>query len=153
MKKKPSFAAIAAAVPFSKASTRPTDPITACNICGQASDELSIWREHDERDAPILRSENMIFIGKDHSECLRAMEAHPRLYAEEMGWPGHLPRLCGPCTFRQGFTCSHPDLKANGGKGLLITLHDPLRAAGVICVKGLRARYVRHALECPGRKT
>lgn len=146
------MAVIRNATPLTLLATRAPDPIMSCNICGHEAAELGAWREHDARDKPLIGTESLVFIGNDHPACIKAMEAHPRLYAEEMGWPGHLPRLCGPCTFRQGMACSHPDLRSNGGKGLLITMHDPLRAAGVIICGRNRPRYVRHALECPGRK-
>lgn len=150
--KKPTATSIAAAVPLSKAAARPADPITACNVCGHESDSLSVWREHDEWDRPLSGTEILVFIGKDHSACIKAMEAHPRLYDEVSGDAGHFPRLCGPCEARKGLACAHPDLKTNGGPGLLVHVSDPMRGA-IVCGSRGRIRIVKHAITCAGRTT
>jgi hypothetical protein len=146
MKKKPT-----AAVPLSKASMRPADPITICNVCASSSDSLAVWREHDLRDQPIEGVDALVFIGKDHPACIKVMEAHPLLYAEVRGDPGTFPRLCGNCELRRGVTCTHPDLKANGGPGLTVKLDNPLRGV-IICGSRGRLTVVNHALSCTGRK-
>lgn len=115
--------AIAAAVPLTLHPKRPADPITACNLCGAPSDSLSVWREYDVRDRPILGLGALVFMDRSHEACARDLDEHPRLYVEEMGAPGHFPLLCGPCTFRYRFECSHPKLRANGGAGLRVELH------------------------------
>ena len=153
--KKPSATTIRNTTPLTALETRAPDPILSCNICGHESAELGAWREHNELDMKLIGAESLVFIGRDHPDCLRQMEAHPRLYAEEMGWPGHLPRLCGPCAFRKGLVCMHPDLRANGGAGLKISMQDPLGAAGVMfaCGRGgRRLNYVKHAVTCEGRR-
>jgi hypothetical protein len=55
--------------------------------------------------------------------CRDVIDHHARLYREVpwgQGAPGHLMLLCGPCAFRDGTHCTHPDLKANGGTGLTL---------------------------------
>lgn len=129
--------------------------LTRCNICGDPSGELGVWRAHDENDRPIESQGALAFIGKDHPECLRRLDQHPRLYAEETGKPGHLPRLCGDCRHRSGFDCSHAKLKKNGGSGLYITLSGAgiaLRRAGVMCMKGGRVGP-NHAEACEGKES
>lgn len=154
--KKPTATSIAAAVPLSKGPARPADPITACNVCGQPSDSLYVWREHDELDQPLTGHEALVFVGNDHKACIKTMEAHPRLYAERRGDPGHFPLLCGPCTFRSGFGCTHPDLRANGGPGLSVQLSNMFKGA-IFCGGrrggGLgRIPIVNRAMSCAGQK-
>lgn len=133
---KPNVAAIRAAEPLSKAWTRGYEPNAGhCNLCRMPSADLTVWREHDERDKPIAGCVALVFIGRDHAECLRRMNEHPRLYAEETGRPGHFPRLCGGCPWRRGWDCTHPKLKANGGPGLNVRLAG-LAPGAIICTRG-----------------
>lgn len=151
--KKPSAAAIRAAEPLSTTGARaiPAGQPFGCSICGRPTDSPTLWRESDERDQPIEGEQALVFIGRDHAACMKRMEAHPRLYVEERGDPGHFPRLCGDCPFRRSLGCSHPDLKANGGGGLKVMLANMLRGA-IVCTKGGRIREVNHALECVGKE-
>lgn len=160
MSKKPSAAAIFAELQLSERPERGEDAILVCNICGREVDPsdlpLTLWREHDEHDLPIAGASALVFIGqgRDHASCRRVLEKHSRLYAEAQAQPGHFPSLCGPCVHRGGLACSHPDLKANGGAGLLITL-DGL-ASMIICSRGRRRGCdvpVRNAVRCAGRRT
>lgn len=150
MKRKPPASVIQSRMALSAA--RLADPLSACNICGEPSDSLAVWREHDEHDRPIDGTDYLVYIGKDHKKCLKRMDDHPRLYAEVRGEPGSFPRLCGPCRYRDGLACRHPKLKANGGDGLLVNLADPLRGAIVCMGGGRRAVVVHHALKCEGRE-
>lgn len=149
MPKKPSSIAISAATPLTKYPARSHDPITDCNLCGQPSTLLGAWREHDERDVPFESPEALVFIAADHPDCLKVMERHPRLYAEERGDPGHFPRLCGTCPRRSSLACTHPNLRANGGAGLFVVLDDRFRNA-ILCGRGGRVRPIQHALQCEG---
>jgi hypothetical protein len=119
MSKKPNAAAIRAALPLSELPTRPADPLSACNICGNPAAELVLYREADEYDNAGPEGA-LVYIGKDHRACTAAMEKHPRLYVDAMGKPGEFPLLCAPCVFRKGLACTHADLKANGGPGLAV---------------------------------
>lgn len=150
--KKPSPAAIRDAVPLSRKLPVLEDHDFRCQVCGQPADTLQAWREHDERDRPLLGLTAVVLlgIGRDHTECRHELDAHPRLYAEETGQPGHFPLLCGPCDRRQGRTCTHPSTKANGGPGLLVQLSDPLRGA-IVCNAGGRVYVTKRAMECAGR--
>lgn len=152
MSKKPDIAAIRAAKPLSVIPLC-SDRLAWCNVCGRPSEELSAWRAHDERDKPIAGTNALVFIGvgSEHTECRTRMEKHPRLFAEVTGGPGHFPLLCGPCKHRSGVACGHPDLKANGGKGLQLTLSDPFRGA-IICGANGRIRPNIRAMTCAGRQ-
>lgn len=67
-----------------------------------------------------------------------------------LGNPGHFPKLCSRCTFRDGFGCTHQKLKANGGPGLTVGL-DAM--AMVICVKTAHGsgRPLSRAWTCEGQ--
>ena len=134
------------------------DRILGCGICGMTVDptnlSLEVWRACDERDNPIPGNDALIFlgVGAAHTACRKALDDHPRLFTHVAGDPGSFPELCGPCTFRKGMACSHPDLMTNGGKGLEIHLHNPL---GIVRIHGANGCYapVRNAEFCVGRTT
>jgi hypothetical protein len=154
--KKPAAATIRRTTPLSLVR-RGTDPIRVCSICGLDVDHKDlpseVWRECDERDRPLPGDEHVIFLGqgKVHEACRKTLNAHPRLYVEETGAPGHFPALCVDCVHRDGFGCRHPDLKANGGAGLRVGLHDPF-ANAILCGRNGRIRTVKRALDCAGQK-
>jgi len=130
-----------------------SDRMACCNVCGGPSEVLEVWRAHDERDQPIAGNHALVFLGAgdSHKACHAKLDAHPRAFAEEEGRVGHLPRLCGPCTFRRGLACAHPDSKANGGAGLEIRV---AAMSGVVCFgkgRGGCKRILQPALECVGR--
>ena len=88
----------------------------------------------------------------DSKACQKIIEEHPRLYARDsLGAPGHFPELCGDCRYRKGWSCTHPDLKANGGQGLSVQLGG-LRA--IICRSGHGGCSTppRTALKCAGHE-
>jgi len=135
-----------AAVPLSQTASRQA---FTC-ICGEPAKLLGVWREHDERDLPIEGDKALVFIGKDHLHCLKRMDEHPRLYGEESGRPGLFPQLCGPCRFRRGDACTHPDLRANVGCGLYVTPDIGFNV--IVCSRGRRAPLVRNFIACRGRE-
>lgn len=160
--KKPNVAAIRVAVPLSKLPTRPRDPILRCNICGEEPSTMGpgstestmlLYREHDEYDKSLDGESARVYVDGSHKACEKALRDHPRLYTLEMGRPGHFPKLCGDCTFRKADACSHPDLKANGGPGLSVTL-DGL-GVSVVCLRGpgYGGRPPVDAVKCAGRST
>jgi hypothetical protein len=136
--KKPNPTAIQAATPLTALRPVPLDPRT-CSVCGLSVDPDDLpceaWREHDENDRPIQGNSALVFLGPGaaHAACRAVLDKHPRLYARDAGWPGAFPTLCGPCVHRDGLACRHPDLFANGGNGLHISL-DALRA--IVCSRG-----------------
>lgn len=83
------------------------------------------WQEHDHNDRP----EQMIVVLC--TKCAKAViEQHPRLYNRLdpfAPWPGAMA-LCVACRHRQGVACGHPDAKANGGPGVMLTVGQPIRA-------------------------
>ncbi len=96
----------------------------SCARC-QADHDLVRWQEHDDLDRP----ETIVVVLCD--ACSKAIiEKHPRLYGRLHLWepfPGSMP-LCVACTHRAGTRCTHPDLKANGGPGLVLTFPPPMHA-------------------------
>lgn len=154
---KPTAAAIRSAESLTQEAKRFTNERTSiCEVCGVAVDPadlpLTVWREHDERDRPIAGTGAIVFLGqgREHAACRKKLDDHPRLYSEESGAPGHFPALCGPCVHRDGLACRHPDLYANGGTGLRITL---TRLAAVICTRGAGCHSpIQQAVACEGRE-
>lgn len=155
MKRKPTTAAIRGAAPLSlrkgELVTRLVHPVTACNLCGNPSAQLGLWRECDIDDRPIQSPTALVFIGQDHPACLREMEEHPRLYVEVQGMPGHFPLLCGPCRLRDGWSCRHEDLRSNGGKGLKVQIGGFLPGAIICSRNGCGPVSTPRAVECAGR--
>ena len=151
---KPNVAAIRATTPLSK--LRPelrADPLAHCHFCGgsERTHSLLLWREHDEQDKPIQGLDGLVVVC-DSKACQKIIEEHPRLYARDsLGAPGHFPELCGDCRYRKGWSCTHPDLKANGGQGLSVQLGG-LRA--IICRSGHGGCSTppRTALKCAGHE-
>lgn len=155
--KKPSASTIRNAEPLTARAARVgtaigPDRMLACNVCALPSEELTVWREHDERDQPIEGNGALVFIARDHAACIKAMENHPRLYAEETGLPGNFPKLCGGCTYRVALECTHPKLKKNGGPGLNVQLSNAFGNV-IICSRGHGChRPLRHAMSCEGQR-
>lgn len=147
-KPKPNVQSITRAIALTQIHARPADPITACNVCGKPGESLTLYRECDVHDEPRPGDAARVYLDRAHEECLTTLRSHPRLYVEETGQVGQYPRLCGPCTYREGATCVHPGSKVNGGPGLAIELAI-LGVTGLICVKGTAA--VREAISCSGR--
>jgi hypothetical protein len=80
------------------------------------------WREHDQQDRP---QDIIVVLCKKCSDMI--IEPHERLYHRLSMWepaPGAMT-VCVDCTFRQGLHCSHPDLKENGGEGLILKFPRP----------------------------
>lgn len=95
-----------------------------CQGCGTEGPGLSRWREHDANDSPTP----VVVVLCKRCEDER-IEKHPRLYArlsENEPAPGSMG-LCADCRHRDGTACAHPDLKANGGPGLMLTIPQPTR--------------------------
>jgi len=78
---------------------------------------LRAWQEHDDEDRP-----ETIAVVLCRACSSRLINPHPRLYQElALNQPfAGVMDLCVSCRFRDGVRCAHPDLKANGGPGLVI---------------------------------
>lgn len=157
---KPTPEKIIQTMPLTGAHTAPYGPFPLeqfmCGMCGQGSGSLALYRECDAFDKPHYVDESLIFIGRDHAGCMRAMDAHPRLYIEESGNPGSFPMLCGECTWRVDLRCEHPDQFVKSGPGLKVDLFDPLRGA-IVCGtdsqgRRSRIRMVNRAVSCAGQE-
>jgi len=104
---------------------------------------VHVWQERDDADQP-----EPIAVLLCPPCSARLIEPHPRLY---YGLPFNEPfagtmGLCVPCRFRDGVRCTHPDLRANGGPGLIIQADTPIPAPG------RRRVCVRAAMGCAGRE-
>jgi len=115
-----------------------------CQLCGYTSDdicEFRLWCECDENDKPEPYN---ILIACKSDDCFQIIKEHERLYFElswSTGEPGHFILLCGDCPHRDGTHCTHPDLKINGGNGLLLhRAGDPIFRAN-ICYHDDNAEY------------
>lgn len=122
-----------------------------CQGCGSA-DRVTIWQEHDDKDKP-----EPLFLALCLECADKVIEPHPRLYAgvsENAPMPGAMP-TCVACTLRRGMTCTHPNLKANGGPGLILKFPQPYVAMVDGTHKGKRwggRMLLYHApVTCTGR--
>lgn len=153
--KKPTLADIRAAKPLTKYWDRlHEDRLLFCRLCGTECDPIQLWRECDEHDRPIPGPEAIISVCGER-ECQLVINRHPRLYVrEETGAPGHFPTLCGDCRHRAGLKCTHPDLRENGGAGLLVKLSTGMPPGVIICRRGPGgcSRPPQRAYDCAGRE-
>ena len=126
-----------------------------CQFCGRESDEITdfrMWTECNSKDKP--ERGNIVILCKS-KPCQKVLDNHPRLYMEVPwgeGDPGHFMLLCGDCVHRDGFGCTHEDLKSNGGDGLMITFGS---ARGFVCKRGRGGRcspMPRPATKCAGKR-
>ncbi len=107
---------------------------------------VHVWQECDDADR---REPIAVLLCPPCSD--RLIKPHPRLYS---GLPFNEPvagtmELCAPCRFRDGVGCTHPDLTANGGTGLMIQADTPVSVPGRPLGRG--QIYVRAAMGCAGR--
>ena len=112
------------------------DTFKRCQLCGHESDDICEFRFFQECDENDNKEPYNILITCNQHMCFQKIEQHERLYVElawSNGEPGHFSLLCGDCSYRDGVRCTHPDLKTNGGKGLLLAMaNDPIHRA-VVC--------------------
>lgn len=114
----------------------PLDTFKRCQLCGHTSRdicEFRMWMECDDTDQPDLEN---IFILCTRKECTKIVDDHPRLYIQvpwSRGGPGKFMLLCGDCKFRKDKTCTHPDLKVNGGEGLEVKFSSPFGGDVIVC--------------------
>lgn len=125
-----------------------------CQACGitallDESVDLQAWQEHDEQD----RREPIIVMLC--AACAKKLiKKHPRLY-RHLGvfepFPGCMP-ICVACVYRDQLDCGHPDLKANGGDGLVLRYSEPDEA--IMCGPHCDVVTLWHGqAKCEGRKT
>lgn len=131
-------------------SLRGTRAPGSCQACSGTPSDVDAWEEHDESD----RREGIAVL-----LCLpcskRLIDPHPRLYRRVQArepFPG-LMDLCTGCRYRSGVDCGHPDLKRNGGAGLVITFPQPVnvhvnRGRGR---SGWENLYMAPPRDCAGR--
>ena len=106
----------------------PPNKFNQCQLCGREGDICSfqMHQECSEDDKP--EKDRYLIICRE-GNCYQRLLDHERLYKHVpwgMGQAGALMLLCSDCPSRKNFSCAHPDLKANGGPGLLVNLANPL---------------------------
>jgi hypothetical protein len=112
----------------------PLTTFKRCQLCGsEKSDivEFTMWWECDENDE--IDPEKILVTCRSEA-CGKTIDDHERLYREiswGRGGPGKFMLLCGNCINREGTRCTHPNLRANGGNGLKVTLSNLPKA--IVC--------------------
>lgn len=121
---------------LTKITKYPLTTFKRCQICGYESDdicEFRLWYECDNEDKPEPYN---ILIACQKDTCFQVIKNHPRLYFEpawSTGEPGHLMLLCSDCPHRREARCTHPNLRINGGEGLILHRAGDLIYKAYIC--------------------
>lgn len=135
----------------------PLDNFQRCQLCGFTSNDICEFRllmECDDNDKP---EQDKVIVRCRQEACIKVVDDHPRLYMEVpwgQGHPGIFMLLCGDCPNRKGTTCTHSDLKANGGQGLEVRLSNNPNI--IVCFndgKGCRNLWPNPATRCKGHPT
>jgi len=104
----------------------PRHPET-CQACGGRGAGWDRWIECDEWDRP---TDVIVVLCPRCSN--QVIQPSPRLYVQ--AWPGiarpGVMGLCASCDYHEALRCLHPDLRANGGQGLMV--HQP-SVIGIAC--------------------
>lgn len=106
-----------------------------CAFCDRAGEDICeyrMWQKTDKDDRPI----DDYFIACTSDACRKRIADDPMLFIEVpwgAGGPGKFMLICGDCDHRDGFTCKHPDLKANGGNGLEVKFSSLPIFNSIIC--------------------
>jgi hypothetical protein len=131
----------------------PPDTFKKCQLCEHTSDdicEFRMWQRCDEQDN-LIESH---LITCNSEACFQQIDADPILFREvpwSQGGPGRFMLLCGNCPNRKEFDCQHPNLKSNGGKGLLVNLAQPFLGGARVCMAdGTSFRFGNPADRCEG---
>lgn len=112
------------------------------------------WQECDPFDKPIVPARVITLCGR----CSKALiDPHPRLYIAvdpNQPLPGAM-EMCVDCVLRQGMACMSPNLKSNGGQGMLVTFPAPIRAflCGGRGASGHHVQYTGAPSKCADRRT
>ena len=125
----------------------PPASFETCQLCGKPG--AFMLYECDDDDEP---ERDRVLVTCGRKSCRKEISAHPRLYVDlGLGYPGHFPKLCPPCKLRDGVKCTHPDLKTNGGGGLMISVSG---YQGHVCGRGSGGcrELPRTAEKCAGRQ-
>lgn len=131
----------------------PIETFKRCQLCAYESDDICEfwqWIECNDTDEPT----DKILITCRRSRCMKEISDHPRLYIQ-MEWgkgkPGQFMLLCGDCKFRNDSSCTHPDLKSNGGQGLEIRFQSVMPF--IACTKdGMIKGGTNPAVHCAGKE-
>lgn len=105
--------------------TKSPDTCQSCGVIGNPDHhELQRWQECDNSDRPTK-----VVVVLCAACAKRLIEPHPRLYRQlsyNEPFPGS-HGVCLGCSHRDGTSCAHPDAKANGGTGVMMTVGQPTR--------------------------
>jgi hypothetical protein len=115
----------------------PNNTFCFCQICGKGSIadicEYTMYLEMDDNNVP---EPGNFFVVCKSKECNKILDNHPRGYQEvpwSLGGPGAFMLTCGDCKYRQGFTCTNPNLTANGGSGLEVHFRNMVMDNVIVC--------------------
>lgn len=109
-----------------------------CQLCGHklAYDDICayrMWQRCDNKDNPV--EDYLITCNND--ACFKRIDDDPLLFIEvpwSRGGPGRFMLLCGDCPNRKDWSCLHPNLKSNGGEGLLVNFAQTFLTGIRICM-------------------
>lgn len=105
------------------------DTFAFCQLCGDEKEDICdirIWEEGIQVGKEWQRTGKFVVVGRQC--CQRYIDDSEICYwmiQWGKGKPGYFVLTCGNCSFRNGFTCNHPDLTKNGGSGLEVKISDP----------------------------
>lgn len=122
---------------------------TLCNNCGYKSDDICEYRMW------LIQETNTYAIICTKKDCQQYIDDHPHLFIEvpwSRGGPGKFMLLCGDCKYRDGFRCTHPDLKDNGGQGLEVSFRETIFSQTIMCGSSGCSIPGPPAVECAGHE-
>jgi len=123
-----------------------------CWVCGKVQNdivEIRQWMEHDEEDKPTGK---VVHICQSKA-CHKILDQHElgyRLVEWGMGSPGNFILICVKCPHRNYHSCTHPDLKENGGEGLQVYISRPLGTGHVCNYDGTTTPMPQIVSRCDG---
>lgn len=139
---------------------RPPFPLTTfkrCQLCGYEDEDICSFRmlvECDDLDEPEFDRVLVVCRKEPGHSCIQWIENHPRLYLEGP-WsavgPGRFMLICGDCKFRSGASCTHKNLKINGGEGLDLQVSRPLGNVRVCFSDGTASTDFGVFTSCSGK--
>jgi len=135
--------------------TSPPTSFKQCQLCGFTSphDDIcsfQMWQRSDAQDNPV---EDYLITCKGDA-CSQRIQDDPMLFREvawSQGGPGKFMLLCGDCHHRDGFRCTHRNLKTSGGVGLLVNFaQTPLSGTHICFTNGTSHTIGNPATRCEG---
>lgn len=134
----------------------PKAPITflQCQLCQTVHTDICsirIWQECDEQDKP---EDRFLVACQKNPECQNKIDEHPRGYKQVewgAGAAGRFVLLCGDCSYRKEWDCTHPKLVKNGGAGLTVHFSNMFgNTSTIICTTKGCHRPPLQGVSCEG---